>query len=357
MATYYVDSAAAGANDGTSWTDAWTAISSSAGSGSGDIVYVRGTQTLSTPLTPSGTTSSNTPTRWIGCNASGVADGTLAVLDGNSTASSCLSLASASASHTWWQNFECKNATGVGVTANVNGFGLVLQNIYANNNGGDGFSGMVQSYFSLCRSSTNTSDGYANMGSNCHFHFCVADNNTALGWTGGGGFRTMVSCLSYGNGNDGIGYTSDSTLYQCTSSGNSSDAFTNSGSKVMLYGCRATGSGAYGLNTSATRWNMLNACYMPNTGEDLVNASGKNNNTIYETESITALDNQLSGTDTDGGYTSSAGDNYNLDSAAFGYSVQIDLDGTNNQYLTTGLNPDASGNGGGGSLIDGSLVG
>lgn len=40
MTTHFVDSAAAGANDGTSWTDAWTSIGSSTGVAAGDIVKV-----------------------------------------------------------------------------------------------------------------------------------------------------------------------------------------------------------------------------------------------------------------------------------------------------------------------------
>ena len=40
MATYYLDSNAAGANDGTSWTDAWTDLANVTGLANGDIVKV-----------------------------------------------------------------------------------------------------------------------------------------------------------------------------------------------------------------------------------------------------------------------------------------------------------------------------
>ena len=40
MATYYLDSNAAGANNGTSWTDAWTDLANVTGLANGDIVKV-----------------------------------------------------------------------------------------------------------------------------------------------------------------------------------------------------------------------------------------------------------------------------------------------------------------------------
>lgn len=43
MANRYVNSAATGANNGTSWTDAWTSLSSASAAAAGDTVYVRNT--------------------------------------------------------------------------------------------------------------------------------------------------------------------------------------------------------------------------------------------------------------------------------------------------------------------------
>lgn len=60
MATYYVDSNATGLNDGSSWTDAWTSISSATSAVGGDIVLLAsnhnevysGTLTVTFPATP-----------------------------------------------------------------------------------------------------------------------------------------------------------------------------------------------------------------------------------------------------------------------------------------------------------------
>ncbi len=67
MATYYVDNTAAGAADGTSWTDAWTSITSVAGLSAGDTVLFDHSHTESgaTRIWAGGTGSLDNPIRLI----------------------------------------------------------------------------------------------------------------------------------------------------------------------------------------------------------------------------------------------------------------------------------------------------
>ena len=77
-ATWYVDSSATGANNGTNWTNAWTSLSSASGSSvhAGDTVYISGgpagsyrTYTVSSWI-PKGGTAGNPITYQIGQDAS-----------------------------------------------------------------------------------------------------------------------------------------------------------------------------------------------------------------------------------------------------------------------------------------------
>jgi hypothetical protein len=82
MATWYHDSLATGANNGTSWADAFTDIASLNSKANYDTVYTRNGQTITTALTL---------TKYlyiIGCNAAGVVDGTRSVFDFNNSANS-----------------------------------------------------------------------------------------------------------------------------------------------------------------------------------------------------------------------------------------------------------------------------
>jgi Right handed beta helix region len=71
-ATWYVDSAAAGAGNGTSWANAWTSISMISGVHAGDVVYISGgpagssrIYTLSSTWTPAGGVAGNPVTYQI----------------------------------------------------------------------------------------------------------------------------------------------------------------------------------------------------------------------------------------------------------------------------------------------------
>lgn len=70
-ATWYVDKNASGSNNGTSWANAWTDLSSISGVGAGDTVYISGgtistTYSMSNVWTPTGGTSGNPITYKVG---------------------------------------------------------------------------------------------------------------------------------------------------------------------------------------------------------------------------------------------------------------------------------------------------
>ena len=89
MALRYVDPAAVGANNGTSWADAWTDFQDAVDNwAAGDTIYCRGTQILAAQIDVDGADGIATnPIKIIGMNASGVDDGTYFTLDGNAAVS------------------------------------------------------------------------------------------------------------------------------------------------------------------------------------------------------------------------------------------------------------------------------
>ena len=83
MTLYYVDPAATGEADGSSWTDAWVSIQTALDTAtSGDTTYCRGTENPSVTLdvnTNSGTSQARIT--FVGCNAGGTEDGTYYKID------------------------------------------------------------------------------------------------------------------------------------------------------------------------------------------------------------------------------------------------------------------------------------
>lgn len=157
MSTYYVDPSATGNNDGggdggdpsdptqaANWTDAWTTLQSATDTAvGGDIVYCRGTETLTAPidLDASAGTTAGGWIKYIGCNSStGAVDGSRYTLDGNSTAVNCLLFyASPYGVYLWFENMVFTGATGSGVAfpANV-GSPTMYVNCVAHTNGSFG---------------------------------------------------------------------------------------------------------------------------------------------------------------------------------------------------------------------------
>lgn len=208
MAIYYVDPNALGANNGTSWTDAWTSIQSAFDNAvANDTTYCRNTETLTVTLDIDTNQGSKTTglIRFVGCNSSGVNDSTRFIIDANNVATYCIE--ASYMDYYYFENFEFKNAIDSGVRL-YNSEYHVFNNCSFNNNGDNGFYVYLGNACAItlikCIAHSNTSHGfYFYSGTSGQLLFCRARNN------GGNGFyirlyQRMFGCISDNNTGYGI---------------------------------------------------------------------------------------------------------------------------------------------------------
>jgi len=205
MTTRYVDPAAAGDNNGTSWTHAYQTMQLAADNAvAGDIVYCRGTETLAAAVDFDTNAGSNSGgyIKFIGCNSSGVVDGTRYVLNGNS-AGIHITNWTTTAKMTWMENIQAQN-TGAGSKhgfyASADVRGCVFINCCATGCSGSGWysNGNFEYGWCLrCVSYSNSSCGF--MGGGLKFLFCNAYDNSDKGFVVIGWSDFAIGCIAHHN--------------------------------------------------------------------------------------------------------------------------------------------------------------
>lgn len=182
--TYYCDPAATGTNDGSSWTNAWADFQTAADTAvAGDIVYCRGTQTLSAviDLDQHSGTAGGLFIRYVGCDASGTARAGQFSLDGHSAIAHCIN---SSTKNQLFENFTFKRATGTAYDRSAYNDPTFVRCVFENN-GGDAVNiyatggTFIQSIFR-----NNSGAAIPNTYGFSSILFCWCYNNT------GGGFMT-----------------------------------------------------------------------------------------------------------------------------------------------------------------------
>ena len=323
MSIYYVDPAATGANNGSSWTDAWITLQTAADTAvAGDIVYCRGTETLSAQVdydTNSGDMDTNGYIQFIGCNSSGDEDGTRYILDGNNAAANCICWDGVN--RVLLRNFDLKNATGNGFNgSSTNAYGVVLDNVCSHTNGGYGFNAyplFTGSNFLRCCSYSNSSYGFFNIRSKAIF--CCAHDNGNIGFCPNYNPQCLISCLAYDNSGDDYQYIDDGCLLlMCVGNGSSGDGVNVRDAATygapILIGNRFTNkvSGKYGIDFASRAvyygWNVLDG-----------NVDNIANSTLAMIAKYNGNDtNSLSPGDTNQGYTdlTDGSEDFNLTSSA-----------------------------------------
>lgn len=325
--TYYVDPAAAGDNNGTSWTHAWTTIQTAFDTAvAGDIVYCRGTEVITAQIdvdTQTGTYAAGF-IKFIGCNAAGNRDGTRYIINANSNAIHGI-VSTATADAIWLENIEVKNCGGStknGFTIPGSSSGWVLLNCCANNCSGTGINGSAGSRntYIRCVAYSNTLIGMSG-GADEKYIFCSSHDNGTDGISDGGEC-VLLGCLFYDNGDDGIGnVVQTSIIINCSIDGNADNGIDvqsiSSPWGPMMLGCRITnhsGAGDVGVD-AVSRFLLTLGCYFEDNDTDIANAGVTYNVPITGDGAVSDIYDQAN---TNEGYTdlTDGAEDFNLRSDA-----------------------------------------
>ena len=306
--TLYVDPAASGDGSGDSWTNAKTTLQSAVDLCEADtLILARGTETISTAVafdTKNGSSSSMIVVR--GCNAAGEVDGTMYVLDANSTSDNCINLTTSN--YYYIENVECRDAVSHGVDGDDGGDYWVWINCKFNSNGGDGHRGgasAVEHRFFYCVADSNGSEGFYAHGGPTIYSGCVARYNSAEGFDNGNSYVTFYGCVAHKNGIANFSLGSRSAIINCVA-----DSSTNSinigGGRCVAIGVRGTYA-ANGIDGNGEIFFVDNSVFADNTADTLEVG------TMYEIQNGGESTNMFGQSS---GYIDRNNDDFNLDAGA-----------------------------------------
>jgi hypothetical protein len=335
---YYVDPAAVGDGSGSDWTNAITTLQVGVDSANAanDTVYMRGSEILTDTVKFGNGGSTAGFISFIGCNASGIVDGTRYELNANGATNVGVFVQQ---EYIYLANIYIHGAVQDGFKMEATEFYCQFHNIESSNNGQDGFTGTgnESNIYFRCVASKNSVEGFS--GSKGQFLFCRADSNTSMGISVGAstvGSR-VINCVSYRNGDDGFFSTSHFAIFiGNTSHGNGRDGFRNmpSSGGIMLAN-RSTGNTGYGFNFGTQNdHGYIEYCYA--NGNVTGDTSGFDFGIILGAGNVFGTG--------EAGYTDSANNDFSLTTLAALRRNEIIIDSEQDNdvlryYLSTGLAP------------------
>ena len=337
MSVYYVDGVNGdNENDGLSFGNAFKTIQYALDNVSGAHqirICATGDYTLTAPIDDD--TNVGASTSWmdvVGANASGEIDGTLAVIDADSTAANCFNHDQAGYYYKRFRNLEIKNATSHGVLCNGNTFALSYENCWIHNNGGMGLSGYYYTYCFLykCLIENNSSYG-AQIGGLTHVLFSEFKNNNNYQLYSVSQGCCVFGSVFHGSGGTGVYHNLyGSSIINCVLDGFATGGYFNRES-VFALGNRVTNC-TNGLRFNTVRGVFEDWNHFSNCTTDILNMSGgfSGGNSLLD--------------QTADGYNDRDNDDFNPASDALlrrameslGYGSSL----TNKFYITAGLSGD-----------------
>jgi hypothetical protein len=294
------------------------------GTRAGMTTYCRGTQVISAFLT--NTNSGNTTSgfiKFIGCNASGVPDGTRFTINANNTGTGGFNFA-ATTNMIWLENIAVENTavSNTGFYFNTNSSGNVLINCAAANCGSHGFdlhnAGSPINTLIRCTSYSNGGNGFYTTYGNI-FLYCSAHNNSGvagfyLSNTGSG--TLLLGCLIYDNAGYGITQFNEGIVLVNSVVDNNTSGGILIGTAVntvtpIINSCRITNNSAQGIIGGNLPFLTLCNYFENNVGGDL---TGNTLNNLIDIDGSGNDSNQYDQSNPNQGYTSvtPGSENFNL---------------------------------------------